>query len=358
MRRVAIIGTGGIARQHAEALGAQGERVKTVAAVDVDAGRLSTFCEQWEIPKGFGDAAEMLEEVSPDLVCICTPPHLHALLSIQAMEAGAWAYCEKPMVSGLAELDAVEAAERRTGKYCESVFQTRFCSGVQHVRRLMAQGVLGRPLVAVCHATWYRGHGYYDTPWRGSWESELGGAMVSQGIHNIDAMLYLMGAWTDVRAVAGVVDRDIEVDDVSAAVIRFENGAIGSILHSVVAPSQETRLRIDFQKATIEARTLHTFENEEWSVTPVGGDNPPTGSEAWSDLGENEPARHRYQIRALLDAMDEGRRPETSGPNVRPTIELIASVYKAAFTDEVVVRGSIGPEDPFYESFNGGRRFS
>lgn len=355
MRRAAIIGTGGIARQHAEALVAESGRVTVAAAMDVDADRLNTFCNTWDIPGRFGDVQRMLDETKPEIVCVCTPPHLHAPLSIQAMESGAWVYCEKPMVSGLAELDEVEAAEGRTGRYCESVFQTRFCSGVRHVRRLMSEGVLGRPLVAVCHATWYRSAAYYEVPWRGGWNNELGGAMVSQGIHNMDALLYLLGDWEDVRAVAGALDRDIEVDDVTAALIRFRNGAIGTILHSVVSPAQETRLRIDFQNATVQANTLYAFANEEWSVTPVPDAHE--GSDAWSDFGDDEPARHRYQLRALLDAMDDGRRPETSGPGLRPTIELIASIYKSAFTGEAVQRGSIEQGDPFYTSFSGGRRF-
>src|SRR5919112_1138607 len=127
--RAAIVGTGNIAGAHVAALRRMGERAEVVAAVDVDGGRVGAFCTEHGIPRSYEDAEEMLEEEAPDLVHVCTPPQSHRELSVLCMEAGAWVLCEKPLCASLEELDAIEATERTTGKFCSSVYQWRFGSG-------------------------------------------------------------------------------------------------------------------------------------------------------------------------------------------------------------------------------------
>jgi predicted dehydrogenase len=90
----------------------------------------------------------MLEEAL-DLVHVCTPPQSHREVSVQCMEAGAWVLCEKPLCASLEEMDAVEAAERATGKFCSSVYQWRFGSGARHLKALISSGELGRPLAGL-----------------------------------------------------------------------------------------------------------------------------------------------------------------------------------------------------------------
>src|SRR5438874_10416481 len=126
--RAALVGTGSIADAHVRAVEATRGRVKLVAAVDVDAARIRAFGLQFHVPETFTDYATMLRAVRPDIVLIATPPAEHARMCIAAMEAGAWALCEKPFCASLAELDAIMAAEARTGCYSACVFQMRFAS--------------------------------------------------------------------------------------------------------------------------------------------------------------------------------------------------------------------------------------
>lgn len=120
-RRVALIGTGAIANSHVEAL-AHEPRAELVAAVDINPDAVTAFAETHRL-EGHTDVAAMLGAAKPDLVHICTPPQLHAALSIQCMEAGAWVLCEKPLAASLREIDAIAAAEKRTGCYTSSVYQ-------------------------------------------------------------------------------------------------------------------------------------------------------------------------------------------------------------------------------------------
>ena len=351
--RAAIIGTGGISRAHAEALKASGDRVEIVACVDIDRERAQQFAEQHGIPQSFTDAREMLDRVKPDLVHICTPPSLHAELSILAVRSGAWVLCEKPLCGSLAELDAIQKAEEETGKYVSSVFQHRFGPGAAHLRQLIQEEAMGRLLVGLCNTTWYRNAAYYAVPWRGKWATELGGPTMGHGIHQIDLFLWLCGDWQEVRAMAGTLYHDIEVEDVSMAIVRFENGAMGSITNSVLSPREESYLRFDFEKATVELSHLYGYGPGNWKYTKAPEADPQEFAR-WSAVPGQKLAGHSAQVAALLDSMDKGERPLVSGVEARRTIEFITALYKAAITGTPVRRGEITPDDPFYHSMNGG----
>ncbi len=351
--RSAIIGTGGIARAHVAALQAESQRVQIVAAVDVDQERVETFCSLYDIPRWYTDAAAMLEAEQPDLVHICTPPATHCELSVLSLEAGAWVLCEKPLCGSLAEMDRIEEAERRTGRYCSCVFQWRFGSGARHLKHLIQTAAMGRPLVSICQTTWYRTAQYYQVPWRGKWSTELGGVTMGHGIHAMDLLLWLMGDWREIRAMMGTLYHNIEVEDVSMAIVRFENGAMGSIVNSVLSPRQESYLRLDFEKATVELRHLYRYTNDDWRYSLPEGSTDEELLTQWQTIPEDIPSSHGAQLTALLDCMERGERPLTSGPEARRTIEFLTSLYKAAITGEPVQRGSIQPDDPFYHHMCG-----
>jgi predicted dehydrogenase len=351
--KIAIVGTGGISKNHAKAVQSLGERAQLVAALDIDAGRVEKFCSEFQIPKGYTDLAKLLDETKPDLVNICTPPGTHCKLSIQCMEAGAWVLCEKPLCGSLHEMDLIEETERKTGKYCSSVFQWRFGSGAQHVRGLMQSQAFGKPLVGICQTTWYRAPSYYEVPWRGKWTTELGGPTMSQGIHTIDLFLWLLGDWKTLHATIGTLDRKIEVEDTSLGMVHFENGAMGSIVNSILCPRQETYMRLDFQKCTVELRGLYSYTNENWSFSTPNAEMYPEELEKWKIIPSNIQATHAPQIAALLDSMEKKERPLVSGREARRTIEFLTSYYKSALTGETVKRGSIAKDDPFYQKLYG-----
>lgn len=351
--RAAIVGTGGIARSHVAGLVAQGPRVNCAAAVDIDRGRVEAFCGEHGIAHAYTDVTEMLAREQPQLVLIATPPATHADLCIAAMEAGAWVLCEKPLVASLAELDRIEEAELRTGNYTSSVFQWRFGSGGQHLKRLIDAGELGRPLVCNSLVTWYRTPAYYAVPWRGKWATELGGVSMGHGIHSMDFVLWLLGEWVEVRAMMGTLDREIEVEDVSLASVRFASGALANMTNSVLSPRETSYVRFDFQRATVELTHLYSYRNADWRFTGVPGADNATDVARWAAIGEDVPSSHAAQLTHFLASMEVGVRPAVSGADVRGTIEFLASLYKSAMTGQPVRRGSIAPGDPWYTAMCG-----
>ncbi len=351
--RVAIVGTGAIVSSHLKAIKSVGPRAEICAAVDIREDAVTRFGAEHNIPNIYTDVQTMLVAQKPDLVCITTPPATHKDLCIQALEAGAWVYCEKPLCASLTEFDAIQAAEQRTGRYVSNVFQWRFGSAVKHLRQLIAKGTFGRPLVAVCNTLWYRTQDYYNVSWRGTYASEFGGPTVSLGIHLMDLFLFLMGDFQEVQASIATLDRKIEFEDVSMAMVRFENGAMGCIINSALSPRQETYLRLDFEKATLECTALYRASNDNWRISlPPNVEDSETIS-AWASLNDDLMGAHDQQLRELLDSIDENVRPAVSGDESRRIIEFIASLYKSASTGRAVRRGDLTPDDPFYYSNNG-----
>ena len=166
----------------------------------------------------------------------------------------------------------------------------------------------------------------------------------------MDLLLYVLGDWTSIRALMATVERDIDNENVSLAIVEFTNGALVSITNSAVSSRQESYLRLDFAHATVELTTLYGYTNANWRFTlpPDVSDTDRTAFAQWSTLPDEVATSQTSQLRAMLDDMQAGRRPLVSGAPVRGTIEFLISLYKSACTGETVHRGSITPDDPFY----------
>ncbi|NUR84436.1 MAG: Gfo/Idh/MocA family oxidoreductase [Nonomuraea sp.] len=351
MLRVAIVGGGQIAAgAHLPTFQQLPGEVEVVAVVDATTELARGFAERFGLPYHSDDLDAMLADVRPDLVTISSPPALHADQVARALRAGAWVWCEKPPCLSLAEYDAMVAAEREGGPYAAIVFQQRFGSAAQHARRLIAEGGLGAPYVAHCQTTWYRDPAYYAVPWRGKWATEGGGPVMGLGIHQLDLLLELLGPWREVRAMAARLAREVETDDVTTALIRFESGALATVVNTCLAPRQVSHLRIDLADGTLELSHLYGYANENWTFTPA----PHAAKELWEPPAEDLPSTHLTQLRGLLADLRAGRRPRASGNDGRVSLELITAMYRAALTGETVEAGQIGPGDPFYTSLDGG----
>jgi predicted dehydrogenase len=351
--RAAIIGTGSFADVHARILKEASPRVELVAAADIDEARVAAFCTAHAIPNGFTSVPDLLAAIQPDLVNIVSPPGTHCEFAIASLEAGAWVYCEKPLCVSLAEFDRIAAAEARTGRYVSTVFQWRFGSAPRHLKHLYDAGELGRFLVGVCQTLWYRGAEYYATPWRRHWADSAGGVSATMGIHLMDLFLWLMGDWKEVRAVVDTLNSPSEVEDIAMAIVRFESGALATITNSSISPRQESYLRLDFEKATVDVSGVYGYSNANWRFALPAGSSDEAKLEEWQKIAEDRGGSHTIQLAELLNCMDKNERPFVSGAEARRILEFLTSIYKSAFTGQVVQRGSILPGDAFYAAMNG-----
>ena len=351
--RAAVIGTGGIAGAHAAALAALPDRVELAAVADIDASRAAAFAERFAIPGVYGDAEVMLEKERLDLVHICTPPKTHVSLAIAAMRARVPSLVEKPTALSLAEMDELAEVEAETGVPVLTVFQHRYGPAAVRLRRLVASGALGRPLVATCETLWYRDDAYFAVPWRGRWENEGGGPTMGHGIHQFDLLLSVLGPWAEITAFAGRLSRPTDTEDVSMAIARFDNGAMATVVNSVVSPRETSRLRFDFEHATVELEHLYGYREANWRFTPAPGHEDLAGLWLAGDAPDTE-SGHGLQIAAVLDALALGSEPGVSLAEARRTLEFAAATYASAFQGRPVAAGQITGDHAFARSMDGG----
>jgi len=351
--RAGIIGTGAIAHAHASAIAELTPRIELVGVADVDADRASEFAARFGGPATYGTADQLLAEAGLDLVSVCTPPKTHTPLAIAAMQAGVPVLVEKPTALSLAEMDELVAVHAETGVPALTVYQHRFGPAAVRLRALAEEGALGRPQVATCETLWYRPDDYFAVPWRGRWDTEGGGPTMGHGIHQFDLLLSILGPWAEVTAMAARQSRPTDTEDVSMAIARFDNGALATVVNSVVSPRETSRLRFDFEHATVEVEHLYGYTDADWTFTPAPGHEDL--ADRWR-AGDDEDATtsgHRMQFAAVIDALRGGGEPGVSIADARRTLEFAAATYASAFRGRPVAAGEISGDDAFVTRMDG-----
>ncbi|MGY4859405.1 Gfo/Idh/MocA family protein [Cryobacterium sp. AP23] len=335
---VAIVGTGAIAGEHAQAILAY-PGAEIVAAVDISTDNATAFAARWGIPATYDSVDELLAAGPVDVVHVCSPSGFHADQSIRALNAGAHVVVEKPPALSLDELDAMTDAATRNNRELAVVFQQRSGTAAAHVHGLLAGGALGRPLVATCQTLWYRDPAYFDVPWRGDWGNG-GGPTVSLGIHQIDLLAWLLGDWASVQGQLWRLARDVNTEDVSTAVLTFANGAVASVITSVLSPRQTSSIRIDTEKATITVDHLYGHGHDNWSITPAPHIDAAEAA-GWALPAVEEPSGHEVLLRDIYDSLRAGRALPVTAGTPAVAFEIATAVYSSAATGRVVTPATL-----------------
>jgi len=357
---VAIVGTGSIARLHIEALQSLSDQATVVGVTDVDEPKSAEFSARYQIPS-YPTLAALLTDARPELVHVCTPPGAHAGVAISCLEAGSSVLAEKPPALSLAEFQSMAAAQNtegptgRTapdgGPWLASVFQHRFGSGAQRLKRLIDEGTLGRLLLAVCSTAWFRNQDYFDVPWRGRWDTEGGGPTMGHGIHQMDLLAYLLGDWTEVSAIVRRQARRMETEDLSLAHVTFASGAVASVINSVLSPREESYLRFDFEKATVELTHLYGYGDDDWRLTTAPGCDEVAA--AWNTAPHGVRSGHHAQFTEVLSALREHRPPPVTSDSALRTMSLVAGIYASGFRRQPIRPEDLSPGSPFYQRMDG-----
>ena len=331
--RFALIGTGNIAGFHADAI-QQVPAAQLVAAFS--RGNPEPFATK------YGCAAvrtldELLAREDVDAVCITTPSGAHGDPAMAAMRAGKHVLCEKPLEITPQRIDAMLACAAETNRILAAVFQSRFGSGAQTVKRAVETGRFGRITLASAYIKWWRTQQYYDSgAWRGTWELDGGGALMNQGIHAIDLLQWLVGLPVQVQgATATLAHERIAVEDTAVAAMRYENGALGVIEGATSAfPGTAKRIEICGDKGSViledDNVKFWQFETEEPGDAEIrGGTGANIGGGAANPMAISTEG-HRRQIEDLCGAIRENRPPAIAGRDARNAVALINAVYESA----------------------------
>ncbi|XHR30196.1 MAG: Gfo/Idh/MocA family protein [Chthoniobacteraceae bacterium] len=204
------------------------------AITDMDEKRLAEVGEEFGIAKRYLSAEEMLEKEQLDLVSICTPNKFHKPLALAAFKRGCHVLCEKPMALNAAEAEEMLEAAHKAQRRIMINFSYRFNEASQALKK--QAGLIGD--VYFGRTVWHRRRGMPGFGgWFGTKALSGGGPLIDLGVHRLDLALWLMGypkpVWVlgatfnpIATAIAKAEGKTFDVEDLAAASIRFENGAL------------------------------------------------------------------------------------------------------------------------------------
>ncbi len=350
MIRVAIVGTGGISHAHIHAYLQFPERCRIVALVDIIPGKALRVKEQYGLDaEVYLDHHDILDR-NIDLVDVCTPPFVHAEISINALRSGKNVVCEKPMAASLEECDDMLRARDESGMKLSVIAQNRFRTPIRNLKAMLDSGIAGKVRHAQINSFWYRGHSYYDLWWRGTWEKEGGGCTLNHAVHHIDMLGWMMGTPKRVTAVLANTGHDnAEVEDLSVSVMEYE-GALATVTASVVHHGEEQELVFQCENAKLAAPysvfSSVVMPNAFPLKTPDDGFAKKADAFAAS-LPPIPWEMHDGQLENMLSAIENNRDPAITGEDGRRTIELITAIYESGSLRKPVDL-PLRPDDPFY----------
>ncbi len=240
------------------------------------------------------------------------------------------------------------AAAKKSGAMLSTVAQNRFKPDCLKARALVQSDLMGKPCAALVTSLWWRGENYYNLSWRGRWETEGGGCTLIHGIHHIDLFLSLMG---EVASVTAMVDNEAhsnsEVEDISMCLVKFQSGAVGTMVSSLLHHGEEQRLILDAEHASVELPLrIHANQQME-NGFPEDNVQVLERLQSVADKVSAPYTGHTAQIDDVLTAMENGTAPMVTGEDGRRAIAFIAAVYQSAFTKKTVTL-PLTEKDPFY----------
>lgn len=351
MIRVAIVGTGGIAHSHMEAYQVFKDRCEVVALADIIPGKARRFMEEFDLScDTYESHMDILTRHDVDLVDVCTPPYVHASISIDCLRSGKSVVCEKPMAASLEECDAMLKARDESGKLLSIIAQNRFREPIRDLKALLDSGVAGPVRHAQIDSFWWRDHCYYDLWWRGTWEKEGGGCTLNHAVHHIDMLGWMMGLPLKVTSVLANTGHDnAEVEDLSVSVMEYP-GALATVTASVVHHGEDQKLVFQCEKARFSAPYSCFSSRSMPNGFPLKGSDAAFERQAADLLASLPPlpyAMHTGQLENVLSSLETGGQPAITGEDGRRTIEIITAIYKAGST-RATVHLPLKTDDPFY----------
>lgn len=324
--RVGIIGTGAISHKHAQAYRNIGYELVACTDLHEQSGR--AFAEQYgcEFMASYED---LCRHPAIDYVDVCTFPEFRLQPLLVCAESGKHIQVQKPMATDLATAREMIQAACSAGIHLGVISQRRFEDSTLFLQRALARGRLGKILQADAYMKWYRSPAYYSRPIKGSWKTEGGGALITQAIHQVDVLLFLMGGISELFGYWQLGARhNIEAEDVLSAVVRYSTGATGVVQASTAFwPGHTERIEIHGTRGTaiISGDTLTT-----WDVEYDQGDPPPMPHQivsAATDPMSKALAPFERQFRDFGEAIETGRRPSCAGEDGYRALQVVTSIY-------------------------------
>ncbi|MFD0693497.1 Gfo/Idh/MocA family protein [Paenibacillus sp. GCM10027628] len=330
-----IIGCGGIAAFHRDAIreipNARLICVSSRTEQGAKAFAKDSGCE-WTT-----DYLELINRSDIDIICVTTSSGSHFRISEKVLSGGKHLVVEKPISMQAIEAQILIDLAKVRGVSLSVISQRRFEPYAAYLKQVIDEGKLGRLLLVEAGTPYLRTQEYYNTAeWRGTITDD-GGALMNQGIHQIDLLLWFGGEVHSVYGKTATLTHDLEVEDMAVAIVKFKSSALGTILSSTsIKPGFPPYIHIYGEKGTVKIQGQSIVH---WTVEGV---KAPSDTEIVVSDGSSNPLAisHRYhklQLEEILQSIVQERPMKVTGLDGKRAVELIGAICASSASGEEII---------------------
>ena len=302
--RFLIIGCGAIADVHAKII-KKADNAELIGVADVITEKAVEFAKKYNT-KAYSSPDEALTDPEIDAVCVCTPSGFHPDIAIKVIETNKHVLIEKPLAITTSDCDRVIEAADKADVCAGVICQYRVAPSIRKVKEIISEGRLGEIVSAELNMAYFRSQEYYDSAkWRGTLKLD-GGCLMNQGIHGVDALLYLMGDYKSVYGLTKTVSHDIEAEDNASALLEFKNGAFGYIHCSTsIHPGYPRTITICGTKGSVSVSHYDIVKCDVIDYELDTADNKGKSAAGFNSPTVTYTAEHEYQFNDFINAIYE-----------------------------------------------------
>ncbi|MEI6502673.1 MAG: Gfo/Idh/MocA family oxidoreductase [Armatimonadota bacterium] len=335
--RIAVIGCGGISAAHINGILAE-PRAELVYCVDTD----ETAAREKAQTAGCRHATDYLSILGEvDAVDLCTPPHLHAPMTIAAARAGKHVLCEKIMATTLDDAEAMIQATNEADVVFMIAFVLRYRREFMILHEICQSGQLGT--IHQAYAQTSMNLGMPPKEWRRSIETHPFGCFMSHGCHYVDQLLWNVGEIVETASVGNAFTFHDYIpggDDTTCAVFKHASGAVSAYVESWATPYPMTSLKLDVYGKEGSARVEYRHDGKR--IVDL------LNKDGWQRVWEYDPNDQQMldvfggakdmhgQISHFVECVVEGKQPQTHGREGIRAMQVIAASMEAEHTDRIV----------------------
>jgi UDP-N-acetyl-2-amino-2-deoxyglucuronate dehydrogenase len=337
--RCAVMGTGVVGEWHVRTIPnvAGCELVAVCDVTEPNAKRVLDKNRLGAIPL-YTNPREMYEKEKIDAVHICTPSGDHLGPAMTAMQRGKSVVVEKPMEIKTERIDQMNDAAKKHGVRLAGIFQNRWNPANRAIKQAMTEGRFGKLAWAGSFTPWFRPDKYYEEGgWRGTWKLDGGGAVMNQGVHQVDLIQWIVGPVKTVCAFGSSrIHPMIEVEDTLTCAMQFEGGIHGTFVSSTAMyPGAWARLEIGGENGMVvsegglkkfQFRDARPEDEELLNRLDPARSKSSGGGASHTDVQID---LHQMNMQAIYDAWGRDEEAETSAPEARKAVAIIEAMYES-----------------------------
>lgn len=234
MKTVCLVGCGHISKKHLMTI-KELENVRLAGVADVDNAKAQCISQEMKC-NAYNDYKQMIHQEKPDVIHLCVPHYLHYEMCEYAMKKNINIIIEKPGALSSDEFKRLLETQKQTKGITAVMYQNRLNNSVIKAKEIIDSGEYGDIIGCTANILWKRERNYYLlSEWHASKKQAGGGVLLTQGIHTIDLIRYLLGEVIDAKCIRGnLLYKDIEVEDSAIALLKLKK-EISCILVATVA---------------------------------------------------------------------------------------------------------------------------